>query len=235
MDLSIIIPAYNEEIRLGPTLDDIKLYMDGRGMDYEVIVVDDGSTDGTAGLAKTSELGRIGRLTVVSNEKNMGKGFSVKRGVEKARGEYVLFSDADLSTPISEMEKLLAGLKGGADVAIGSRSSTDSHIVVRQPIFRQTMGKVFNLLVRFILGERISDTQCGFKAFRSHAAKSLFSEMSVAGFAFDAEILFLARKRGLKVVEAGVVWKNSPISKVSPISSSFSMLRDVLKVRIAHR
>jgi dolichyl-phosphate beta-glucosyltransferase len=209
--------------------------MDSRGLDYEVIVVDDGSTDGTAGLAKTSGLSRVGRLTVLSNGKNMGKGFSVKRGVEKARGEYVLFSDADLSTPISEIEKLLAGLKGGADVAIGSRSAVDSQVVVRQPIFRQTMGKVFNFLVRFILGERISDTQCGFKAFRAHAAKSLFSEMSVAGFAFDAELLFLARKRGLKVIEAGVVWKNSPISKVSPISSSFSMLRDVLKVRIAHR
>lgn len=235
MDLSIIIPAYNEEIRLGPTLEDIKGYMDSRGLDYEVIVVDDGSDDGTVRLAGASRLAYAGKLKVLSNQRNMGKGFSVKRGVEEARGDYILFSDADLSTPIGEMEKLLSGLKDGADVAVGSRASRESRVVVRQPFFRQTMGKVFNFLVRLILGENISDTQCGFKAFRKDAAKSLFRQMSVAGFAFDAELLFLARKKGLKVTEVGVVWKNSPISKVDPLSSSFSMLRDVLKVRFMHK
>ena len=236
MDLSIIIPAYNEEKRLGSSLEEIKRYMDSRGaMDHEVIVVDDGSNDMTPEIAGQSALARSGRLKIIRNERNRGKGFSVKRGVEEARGEYIIFSDADLSAPISEMEKLLAELKGGADVVVGSRASRDSRVIVRQPFLRQTMGKVFNLLVRVMLSESISDTQCGFKAFRREPAKELFRAISVSGFAFDAELLFLARKKGLKIAEVGVVWKNSPISKVSPVSSSFSMFMDVLKLRFIHR
>lgn len=236
MDLSIIIPAYNEEKRLGESLDAIKLYMDSRGTsDYEVIVVDDGSIDGTPGISQASSLFSSGKLKLIRNERNKGKGFSVKKGVEKAAGDYIVFSDADLSTPISEMEKLLIELKSGADVVVGSRASRDSQVIVRQPLLRQTMGKVFNLLVRLILSESISDTQCGFKAFRREPAKELFRAISVSGFAFDAELLFLARRKGLKIAEVGVVWKNSPISKVSPVFSSFSMLMDVLKLRFIHR
>lgn len=235
IDLSVIIPAYNEEIRLGPSLEEVKRSLDARGSSYEVIVVDDGSNDRTVEVSEASSLARAGKIKVLSNGRNMGKGFSVKKGVEAASGEFILFSDADMSTPMDEADKLLSVLKNGFDVAIGSRAAHDSRVEVRQPFFRQAMGKVFNFLVRVILGEALSDTQCGFKAFRNPAAKALFRDISIEGFAFDAELLFLARKKGLKVKEVGVIWKNSPISKVSPVSSSINMLCDVLRIRFVHR
>lgn len=235
LELSVIIPAYNEELRLEPSLEEVKRSLDARGSSYEVIVVDDGSNDRTVEVSKSSSLAKAGKLRVMSNGRNMGKGFSVKRGVEEAIGEFILFSDADLSTPMDEADKLVTILRSGADVAIGSRAAHDSRVEIKQPFFRRAMGKVFNFLVRVILGEALSDTQCGFKAFRNPAAKALFRDISIEGFAFDAELLFLARKKGLKVKEVGVIWKNSPISKVSPISSSFNMLCDVVRIRFVHR
>ncbi|MDD3088330.1 MAG: glycosyltransferase family 2 protein [Candidatus Omnitrophica bacterium] len=235
MDLSIIIPAYNEEKRLAGTLDRITKFMETRGSEYEVIVVDDGSTDTTIDVAARSALGVSGRLRVISNPGNKGKGYSVKRGVEEARGDIILFTDADMSTPIEEMDKLISAMGAGAHIAIGSRAVDGSQVEVKQPFFRQTMGKVFNRIVRFILGENIHDTQCGFKAFGKTEAKELFRDMFIPGFAFDAELLYLARKRGLKVSEIGVVWQNSPVSKVRPVMSSLEMLRDVIKIRVFHR
>ncbi|MFQ5953068.1 MAG: dolichyl-phosphate beta-glucosyltransferase [Candidatus Omnitrophota bacterium] len=235
MYLSVIIPSYNEEERIASTLQKIESFLEGKGFDYEILVVDDGSSDKTKKIALESNLAQKGRLGVLANEKNMGKGYSVKRGVREAIGEYILFTDADLSTPIDEIEKLLHGIECGADIAVGSRSINTSNVVMRQPLYRQTMGKVFNLLVRMFLGENFKDTQCGFKLFKQDAAKSLFGNLTTDGFAFDAELLFLARKRGYKVREIGVKWKNSPSSTVHPVSSSLRMLWDIFKIRRIHR
>lgn len=235
MYLSIIIPSYNEEKRIGSTLEKIESYMDRKGFNYEVLVVDDGSTDQTKSVAIESGLAQNGRLGVLRNEENTGKGFSVKKGVMEANGEYIMFTDADLSTPIDEFDKLLNSVKSGADIAVGSRSVSTSKVAVRQPFYRQTMGKIFNLLIRLILGEDFKDTQCGFKLFKGNIAKSLFRDLTTKGFAFDTELLFLARRRGFKVEEIGVVWKNSPHSTVHPMLSSLQMLWDILRVRRIHK
>ena len=235
MVLSVIIPAYNEEKRISSTLQKIGSFFDGKNMDYEVIVVDDGSGDRTVEISDNSALAKSGRLKVFRNGENRGKGYSVKRGVDVADGEYILFSDADLSTPVSAFDKLFESIGNGADVAIGSRAAAGSVVTVKQPFYRQTMGRVFNLLIRCILGERVWDTQCGFKLFRKEAAKTLFGKMTVTGFAFDAEILFLARRLGFKTEEVGISWENSPDSKVHPLFSSLRMLTDVIKIRLAHR
>ena len=197
--------------------------------------MDDGSTDRTKKVVLNSGLAKKGRLGFLQNEENMGKGYSVKKGVKEATGEYILFTDADLSTPIDELDKLLFSIESGADIAVGSRSVDTSSVMLRQPFYRQTMGKVFNLLIRLTLNENFKDTQCGFKLFRGDVAKSLFNDLTTNGFAFDAELLLLARKRGLKVKEVGVAWENSPSSTVHPISSSLHMLWDVLKIRRIHR
>lgn len=234
MELSIIIPAFNEEKRLGDTLESIKSFMDSKEFDYEVILVDDGSSDATSEIAKNTSLFKKGFLKILQNDGNRGKGYSVKRGVADSKGKYILFSDADLSTPISEFDKLMEGINKGADIVIGSRSIKTSKIEIRQPLYRQTMGRVFNLIIKCVLGEKFNDTQCGFKLFIGKAAKSLFDQLTVMGFAFDVEILFLARKNGFKVEERGVEWKNSSDSKVHPLRSSLEMLKDVLKIRLIH-
>lgn len=235
MYLSIIVPAYNEEKRLGPTLEEIKAFMDKKGFAYEVLLVDDGSTDGTQEVSRSSTLSREGRLRVLDNKVNRGKGYSVKHGVSKSKGELILFSDADLSTPIKEFDKLEAAIVSGADIAIGSRSVKDSIVRIRQPFYRQSMGRIFNFYVRVILGINLSDTQCGFKLFCSECAEALFEEVRTEGFAFDAEMLFRARRNGLRVDEIGVEWVNSPESKVHPLFSSMRMFRDILIVRLIHK
>ncbi|MFH1664827.1 MAG: dolichyl-phosphate beta-glucosyltransferase [Candidatus Omnitrophota bacterium] len=233
MELSIIIPAFNEEKRLGSTLDKIRAFMAAKKMGLEVIVVDDGSYDGTSRVARESAL--AGRLKLLRNRKNTGKGFSVAKGVAEASGRLILLSDADLSTPIGEFDKLKGRIDGGADIAIGSRASALSQVLVRQPLYRQTMGRTFNFIIRFLVGEEFRDTQCGFKLFRKEAAKKIFPELSIKGFAFDVEMLYLARRYGYKVEEVGVRWENSLESKVNPLVSSLPMLRDVIKIRMAHR
>jgi dolichyl-phosphate beta-glucosyltransferase len=235
MYLSVIIPSYNEEKRIASTLDRIESYLERKGFNYEVLVVDDGSTDETKSVALESSLAKKGRLGILHNEKNMGKGYSVKRGVKEATGEYILFTDADLSTPIDELDRLLPAIESGADIAVGSRSADDSRVTARQPFYRQTMGKVFNLFVRIILGEKFKDTQCGFKLFKGDAAKSVFNDLVTDGFAFDTEVLLIARKKGLKIKEIGVVWENSPDSTVHPVASSLQMLRDIFKIRQIHK
>lgn len=235
MYLSIIVPAYNEEKRLGSTLEELKTFMDKKGFAYEVLIVDDGSTDGTQEVSRSSTLSREGRLRVLDNKVNRGKGYSVKHGVSKSKGGLILFSDADLSAPINEFDKLEAAIVSGADIAIGSRSVKGSSVRVRQPFYRQSMGRIFNFYVRVILGVNLSDTQCGFKLFRSECAEALFEEVRTEGFAFDAEILFLARRKGLRVDEIGVEWVNSPESKVHPLFSSMRMFRDILMVRLIHK
>lgn len=235
MDLSIVIPAYNEERRIGKTLDEIKDYLDAKGLTYEVIAVCDGSTDRTRKIVRSSALAESGQLKLLKNRQSRGKGYAVERGMRVADGELVMFTDADLSTPICEVDKLMEAIRGGADIAVGSRSIYTSQVAKRQPFYRQTMGKTFNFIIRFILREKIKDTQCGFKMFKRDVAEVLFKEIRVRGFAFDAELLFLAKKKGFKVKEIGVKWENSPESKVHPVISSLEMLRDVIKVRFIHR
>lgn len=229
--LSIVIPAYNEERRIGGTLESIARYLHRKPYRAEVIVVDDGSSDATVSVARKAP----GSPAILCNEQNRGKGYSVRRGALEAAGEVVLFSDADLSTPIEEAEKLDEALRQGADVAIGSRALPASDIQIHQPFYRERMGKTFNLLVRLFVFPGISDTQCGFKAFRREAAREVFSRQTLPGFAFDVEILYIARRLGYTVREVPVIWRNSPETKVGALRDSIRMFSDILKVRKIHR
>lgn len=230
--LSIIIPAYNEEKRIAGTLAAVNDYLIRRNRPYEVIVVDDGSTDGTSHAAKRI---KDDRLVIIKNPDNRGKGYSVRRGVLASRGKVILFSDADLSADIAEMDKLLPWLDKGYDVVIGSRATADSTIELRQPWHRVIMGKTFNLLVRTFVLKGFRDTQCGFKCFKRDAAMKIFNLQRLPGFAFDVETLFIAKCLGFKIKEAGVAWKNSPESKVHLVKGSLSMLLDLFKIRFYHR
>ncbi|MCK5451490.1 MAG: glycosyltransferase family 2 protein [Candidatus Omnitrophica bacterium] len=232
MKLSIVIPAYNEAMRIENTLSGIKSFMDNKKISYEVIVVDDGSTDETSKISKKSSLAKAGCLKVLKNDNNSGKGYSVKRGVDEASGELILFSDADMSTPIDEFDNLSKMLDDGFDVVIGSRALGSSDVIIKQPFYRQTMGRIFNFVLHTLLGEKFKDTQCGFKLFTKNAAKNIFKEISIDGFAFDVEALSIARKYGYKIVEVGVKWENSNGSKVHPVLSSLEMLRDIIRVKL---
>lgn len=227
--LSIVIPSYNEEQRLPATLEKIAGYIESKRPNTEVIVVDDGSADRTAAVAE-SWRGRIPQLRVVSNGRNRGKGFSVRHGSMEARGEIVLFTDADLSSPIEEGEKLIAALQSH-DVAIGSRAVDRSLIEVHQSPFREFSGIVFNRIVRMILRLPFVDTQCGFKAFRRERCRIIFEQQTVERFGFDPELLYLARHHGLSSVEVPVRWAHSPATKVSMIRDSVQMFLDVFIIR----
>ncbi|HSN88699.1 MAG TPA: dolichyl-phosphate beta-glucosyltransferase, partial [Thermoanaerobaculia bacterium] len=205
MDLSVVIPAYNEALRLGPTLRRVVEYLRAEGRPFEVLVVDDGSTDATAEVAQeyTAEGVRLLR-----QEENRGKGAVVKVGVLASRGREVLLLDADLSTPIEEIEKLRPYL-AESPVVLGSRSVEGSDITEHQPFYREMMGRTFNLIIR-ILGVRgLRDTQCGFKLLSGDVARELFAELQIERFAYDVELVWLARKHGYEVVEVGVRWADS--------------------------
>lgn len=234
MYLSIIIPAFNEELRLKNTLQKIYNYLKNKEFGYEIIVVDDGSVDSTSKTASLSLLGQTNKLKILKNNVNKGKGYSVKRGIMEAQGEYILFSDADLSTPIEELDKLLASIQPDADIAIGSRGAKGAQIKVHQPFYREYMGKFFNQLVKIFAVKGIKDTQCGFKLFKSKAAKSIAQKLKIDGFAFDVEMLYLAQKNGLRIKEIPVVWINSPTSKVNPLSDSLKMLFELMNIRKIH-
>ena len=228
--LSIVIPCYNEEQRLPRTLDYIERYMDGRNPSYELILVDDGSADGTR-LIMDSAAKRHRAVRVEVLPQNRGKGRALAVGVAAARGKEILVTDADLSTPIEELEKLQAAIDAGAGVAIASRALRGSRVELAQPIYRVIMGKAFNLMVQVLLLPGIWDTQCGFKLFRADVAHDAFAALSTDGFGYDPEVLYRARKKGVRIVEVPVVWRNSAPTKVSPIQSSFDMLRHILRVR----
>ena len=230
--LSVVIPAHDEAERIGPTLERVLAYLGSRNYTFEVIVVDDVSRDGTAAAAEEFRR-RDGRLRLVQRTADPGKGAAVQAGMLAAAGRHVLFSDADLSTPIEECEKLLAAIeREGYDIAIGSRGLPQSDLRVRQPWYREMMGRTFNLMVRAVAVHGIKDTQCGFKLFRGEVVQDLFRRQTVMGFAFDVEILFLARKRGLRIREVPVTWINSPRSKVDPIRDSLRMMRDMVGIRV---
>ena len=230
-DLSIIIPAYNEERRLPKALDRIGAYLNARPWRSEIIVVDDGSSDATAKLVE-SYRDKYPGLRLISNGRNRGKGFSVRHGILEARGEIVLFTDADLSTPIEEADKLLVALREKHfDAAIGSRAADRSLIEVHQSAFREQAGILFNLLVRWITGTGFSDTQCGFKAFRRERAGILFKQQRIERFGFDPEILFLAKRHGLRVAEIPVRWSHDSATKVHVIADGIRMFFELLVVR----
>ena len=228
-ELSIVIPSFNEELRLPVTLADISAYIRASKRETEVIVVDDGSTDRTADIA-SSFRGEIRRLRVIANKKNRGKGYSVRHGMLEARGRIVLFTDADLSAPIDEADKLVAAL-ADHDVAIGSRALNRSLISVHQSVFREYAGIIFNFIVRAILRLPFVDTQCGFKAFRRDRCRVIFQQQRIERFGFDPELLYLARHHGLSAVEIPVRWAHSPATTVSMWRDSIQMFLDVFIIR----
>jgi dolichyl-phosphate beta-glucosyltransferase len=227
---SIVIPAYNEEARLPATLEKVLAFVHEQKWAAEVIVVDDGSRDGTADivrrLATTEPM-----LQLLENPGNRGKGYSVRNGMLRARGHIILFSDADLSSPISEAPKLLAALSSGVDVAIGSRWMRAELQTKRQSWLRQILGRVFNLLARVILGLQFHDTQCGFKAFTREAAQAIFPLQRIERWGFDPEILFLARKLGFTVEEIPVLWGHSGGERIHPLRDGTKMLTEMLRIR----
>jgi len=227
---SIIIPAYNEGARLGKTLDRVLAYVAAQNWDAEVIVVNDGSRDRTPDLvreyARTSPC-----LCLVENPGNRGKGYSVRNGMLNANGDLLLFSDADLSSPIEESPKLFAALRAGADVAIGSRWLEPDLQTQRQSLLRQFYGRLFNLALRMLLGLHFKDTQCGFKAFTQDAARKIFPSQQIERWGFDPELLYLARKAGLKVVEVPVAWAHVEGTRISPLRDGMRMFGEVMKIR----
>src|SRR5512146_156144 len=196
MNSSIVIPAYNEGQRITATLDKVLAYIAQQHWQAEIVVVNDGSRDDTAALVR-NYAGRHPAVRLVENPGNRGKGYSVRHGMIEARGDLLLFSDADLSSPIYEAPKLFAALNAGADVAIGSRWLQSHLQTERQPLYRQLFGRIFNLLLRLILGLRFKDTQCGFKAFTRRAAQEIFARQRIERWGFDPELLFLAKKLDL--------------------------------------
>lgn len=228
--LSVVIPAYNEEARLGPTLEAVLAYFDRRGRAGEVLVVDDGSADRTAEVAGR-RAARDPRVKLLSCGANRGKGFAVRTGMLAASGARVLFTDADLSTPIEDVERLEEALARGWDGAIGSRRRPGARIIAAQPPARRVMGAVFRGIVSLAALRGYWDTQCGFKLFRREAARRIFAELATPGFAFDVEVLLRARRAGLRIAEVPVRWKDSPASRVRPMRDSIRMLSEILNLR----
>ncbi|HXK04714.1 MAG TPA: dolichyl-phosphate beta-glucosyltransferase [Verrucomicrobiae bacterium] len=224
--ISIIIPAYNEEERLPATLVKIRDYFQASRWDFaEIVVVDDGSRDATV------EVARKAGARVLENPGNRGKGYAVKHGMLEAKGEWALYSDADLSSPIGELEKLWdAAARAGAKAAIGSRAVDRSLVGVHQPRARELMGRLFNVIMRIVTGLPFRDTQCGFKLFEARAAKEIFSRQRLDGFGFDVEVLFIARKLGCKSIEVPVRWDNVEGTKVSLLLGGKAYL-DLFRVR----
>lgn len=233
MRLSLIIPAYNEEQRLGDSLQKTLAYLDAQPYDSEVIVVDDGSRDRTCGIVRKIE-GETRRTPVkcLAYTPNRGKGFAVRTGMAEATGEFRVYTDADASTPIEELEKFWPRFDAGADVVIGSRALPDSDIAIRQAWYRESMGRIFNLLLRLMRLTQFKDTQCGFKGFTRRACDVIFPRQHVLRFSFDAELLYIAQLHGLRIDEVPVRWLNNPESRVHPISDSTRMAYDMLIVRI---
>ncbi len=231
--LSVVIPAFNEEARIGPTLAAVTDWLDTKREDYELLVVDDGSRDATPEIVNAANALNP-RVKLVQLPHNRGKGAAVKAGVLASTGGEVLFSDADLATPIEELDKLRARLREGFDVAIGSRAVPGADIRTRQHPLREAMGRTFNVLVRALVLGGIRDTQCGFKLFKGDVGRALFRDARVDGFAFDVEILLLARGR-YRVAEVPVVWRHVAESKVSPGLDAARMFIDIVRLKLSRR
>ena len=226
--LSVVIPAYNEESRIESTLEQVHAYLTAQDYTWEIVVADDGSTDGTAHMVSACSVGREGiRLLRLEHR---GKGWAVQQGMLSATGVYKFLSDADLSMPVEHLGRFLPPVTGEADIAVGSRELPGSRRI-GEPAHRHLMGRVFNLLIQALALPGIRDTQCGFKCFRSESTTVLFEEQTLAGFAFDVELLYLARKRELSIREIAIDWYYREGSKVRPVQDTLSMAWDVLKIR----
>ena len=227
---SIIIPAYNESERITATLESVAAYARQQQWDVEVLVVNDGSRDNT--VAVVEQLARAHPfIRIIENPGNRGKGYSVRNGMLQSRGEILLFSDADLSSPIEEAPKLFEALAAGADVAIGSRWLRAELQSQRQPLMRQIYGRMFNVALRLLLGLNFRDTQCGFKAFRREAAQRIFPLQKIERWGFDPEILFLARKLGFRTMEVPVRWAHSAGTRLHPLRDGMRMVWEIFRVR----
>ncbi len=230
MTYSFIIPAYNESVRIPSALHALLRHVQEQNWDAEILVVNDGSTDDTAQIVREFGMSHP-QVLLVENPGNRGKGYSVRNGMLHARGDICLFSDADLSSPITEAQKLFDAIAQGADVAIGSRWLRSELQTERQPLYRQAFGRIFNLVLRVVLGLHFADTQCGFKAFRHDAAQRIFPLQKIERWGFDPEILFLARRAGLKVDEIPVVWAHSEGTRLHPFRDGMRMFVEVLRIR----
>jgi dolichyl-phosphate beta-glucosyltransferase len=227
---SIVIPAYNEGARLGATLEKVLAYVHAQKWNAEVIVVNDGSRDNTADIVRTCAA-KDSTLRLVENPGNRGKGYSVRNGMLSARGQIVLFSDADLSSPIEEAPKLFQALDNGADIAIGSRWLRAETQTQRQPLHRQLFGRIYNLILRLTLGLQFADTQCGFKAFKRPAVEAIFPLQKIERWGFDPEILFLAQKFKFKIQEVPVAWGHSGGTRINPLVDGSRMVMEMFRIR----
>ncbi|MCE5197606.1 glycosyltransferase family 2 protein [bacterium] len=228
--LSLVIPAYNEEKRIASTLSSVQSFMDSFGQSYELIIVDDGSTDSTLDEVRRMVSGD-GVVRVVSYIPNRGKGYAVRQGVIASRGEYIAFSDADLSAPIDQLVKLFDAIKSGYDVAIGSRAADGAEIPVHHPLYRELGGKALNMVIQALAVPGIKDTQCGFKLFRGIVAKDIFSRCFIDGWGFDIEVLYIARKLGYSIAEVPVKWSHAEGSKIHPFSAGVKVMQDIIRIR----
>jgi len=223
--LSVVIPAFNEAERLPRTLDRVGAFLRGFGRGHEILVVDDGSLDGTA------ERARAAGATVLRNDTNRGKGHAVRRGMLEARGQRRLMTDADLSTPIEELPRFLEKQAEGYDVVIGSRALPGANVEVHQPWFRENMGRLYNIFVRALALPGLWDTQCGFKLWTAEAARAAFADARLDGFSFDVEALYLARRRGYRIAEVPVTWRNDAATRVS-LGGGSAAFPDLLRIRL---
>ncbi len=228
--LTVVVPAYNEEARIGAALDRMLEYLDAQTFSYEMLVVDDGSTDRTCEVV-TQHAGDRHNVRLLSYDTNRGKGYAVRYGMLQAAGDYVLFSDADLATPIEEFEKLYAELRQGREVAIGSRDIVGARLVKHQAPLRELGGKLFNRCVQRIAVPGIHDTQCGFKLFTRAAARNVFSHCQIDNFSFDVEVLYLARQLGYSIVEVPVTWEHQEGSKVRFLRDGIRMVGTLFRIK----
>ncbi len=235
VQLSVVIPVYNEERNIPETLRRIEAFLSLKGVSWEVLVVSDGSVDKTGerieALLKTKPQFP---LKFLRSDINQGKGYAARRGMLDARGRYVLLTDADLSAPVKEVDRLIEALEKGVDVAIGSRAIRTKDCDVRQSLGRHISGRVFNFFVQLLVLPGIHDSQCGFKCFTHEAAQKLFSAQKLDGFSFDVEVLYLARKFGYKIAEVPVMWSQGADSRVSLLRDSLRMLKDLFKIKRLH-
>ena len=227
---SIVIPAYNESARIRTTIEKILGHIQRRDWNAEVLVVNDGSTDDTPQIVQTYAADNP-VLHLIDNPGNRGKGYSVRNGMLHACGEVILFSDADLSSPIEEADKLFAAVQGGVDVAMGSRWLRRELQTQRQPLYRQVFGRVFNLALRILLGLHYQDTQCGFKAFSRRAVQSIFPLQHIERWGFDPEILYLAQRFGFRIEEVPVKWAHRDGTRINPLRDGLRMFAELLKIR----